>query len=78
MGENQVCRSQVHVTALRCLRVKPKKRGLNRRFKPILWGGAGSHTLPNHVIGKQTVNTSLAKGHHAQTQCTARNFFFSR
>jgi hypothetical protein len=26
------------------------------------------------VIGKQTVNTTLAKGHHAQTQHTAKNF----
>jgi hypothetical protein len=75
MSENQECQSQVHVTALQCLRVKPKKRGLNRRLKPILrGGGAGSHTLANHMIGKQTVNTTLAKGHHAQTRRTARNF----
>jgi hypothetical protein len=30
------------------------------------------------MIGKRTVNTTLAKGHHTQTQHTARNFqFFS-
>jgi hypothetical protein len=63
------------VTALRCPRVKPKKRRLNRQLKPILLGGGvGSHTLPNHVIRKWTVNTTLAKGHHAQTQYTTRNF----
>jgi hypothetical protein len=75
MGENQAYQSQVHVTALWCLRIKPKKRGLNRRLKRILRGGAGSHTLPNHVIGKWTVNMTLVKGYHAQTRQTARNFF---
>ncbi len=40
MNENQACWSQVHVTAFLCLRVKLKKQGLNRRLKPILWGGA--------------------------------------
>jgi hypothetical protein len=39
MGENQACQSHVHVTVLRCLRVKLKKRGLNRGLKPILWEG---------------------------------------
>ncbi len=37
-------------------------------------GGSGSHSLPNHVIGKQMVNTTLPKGPHAQTWRTARNF----
>ncbi len=61
------------MTVLRCLRVKPRKRGLNRPLKPVLQGGGtGSHTLPNHVIG--TVNTTFAKGHHAQTWRTTRNF----
>jgi hypothetical protein len=36
-------------------------------------GGAGSHTLPNHVNGKRMVNMTLAKGHHAQTWRIARN-----
>ncbi len=74
MNENQACQSQVHVTALRCLRVKPGKKGLNRRLMPVHWGvgGTGSHTLPNHVIGKWMVNMTLAKGYHAQTQRTAR------
>ncbi len=63
------------MTALRCLRVKPGKKGLNRRLRPVLRGGTSSHTLPNHVIGKRMVNTSLAKGHHAQTLCTASQFF---
>ncbi len=72
MSENQVCQSQVHVTALRCLSVKPGKKGINRRLRPVL-GGTGSHTLPNYVTGKRTVNTTLAKGNHAQTRCTARN-----
>ncbi len=62
------------MTVFQCLRIKLKKWGLNRRLKQILRGeGAGSHTLPNHVIGKWTVNMTLAKGHHAQTQRTARN-----
>jgi hypothetical protein len=26
---SETCQSQVHVTALRCLRVKPRKKGLN-------------------------------------------------
>ncbi len=75
MSENQECQSQVHVTALWCLRLKPGKKGLNRRLRAVLRGGTGSHTLPNHVIRKQTVNTTLAKGHHAQTQRTAKIFF---
>jgi hypothetical protein len=28
-------------------------------------GGLGSHPTPNHVIGKQTVNMTLVKGHQA-------------
>jgi hypothetical protein len=39
IGENQACQSQVHVTALRCLRVKHKKWELNKRINPILRGG---------------------------------------
>jgi hypothetical protein len=75
MSENQACKLKVHVTALRCLKVKPGKKGLNRRLRPILQGGgAGSHTLTNHVIGKRRDNTTLAKGHHAQTRRTARKF----
>jgi hypothetical protein len=76
MSENQACQSLVHVTALRCLRVKPEKKMLNRRLRPVLWGGGGtgSHTLPNHVIRKRTVDMTIAKGHHAQTQHTARKF----
>jgi hypothetical protein len=61
MSENQACQSQVHVTEFRCLRVKPQKAGLNRRLK----AHAGSHPTPNHVIGKRTVNMTLAKGNHA-------------
>jgi hypothetical protein len=34
---------------------------------PILQGGgAGSHPLPNHVIGKRMVNTTLAIGHQCR------------
>ncbi len=75
MGKNQACQSQVHVTALRCLRVKIKKRGINRRIKPILRGGAGSYTLPNHVIGKRMVNKTLVKaeGSSCSDPGTARN-----
>jgi hypothetical protein len=70
MSENQACQSQVHVIALQCLRVKPRRRGLNRRLKPgQRGGGAGSHTLPNHVTRKGTVKATLARGH----QRTARN-----
>jgi hypothetical protein len=39
VNENQACQSQVHMTALRYLRVKPTRRGLNRRLKPGLQGG---------------------------------------
>ncbi len=75
MSENQVCQSQVHLTALRYLRVKPRRRELNRRPKPGLRGGGlGSHRLPNHMTRKQTVNATLSKGHHAQNRRTARNF----
>ncbi len=74
MSENRVCRSQVHVTAFRCLRVKFKKQGLKRRPRPIQRGGGGSHPTPSHVIGNRTVNTTLGKGHHVPTRCTARNF----
>jgi DNA-binding protein Fis len=41
MGENQACKSQVHGTALQCLRFKLRKWGLNRRLKPVLQGGGG-------------------------------------
>ncbi len=54
MNENQKSQSQVHVTALRCLRFKPGKWGLNSRLLPVLWGrGAGSHTLPNYMTGNE-------------------------
>jgi hypothetical protein len=39
MSENHACQSQVHVTGLRYLRDKPRRRGLNRRFKPGLRRG---------------------------------------
>jgi hypothetical protein len=55
MNENQNSQSQVRVTALRYLRFKPGKRGLNSRFDLSAGGGgrggAGSHTLPNHLTG---------------------------
>jgi hypothetical protein len=66
----------VHVTALQCLRVKPRKTGLNMRLKSVLrGGGAGSHTSPNQVIRKWMVNMTLSKGHYAQTRHTARKYF---
>jgi hypothetical protein len=79
MSENQACQSQIHVTVLRNLRVKPRRRGLNRRLKPGLpgGGGAGSDTLPNNVTRKRTVKVTLARGHHAQTLRTARHFYNS-
>jgi hypothetical protein len=43
---------------------------------PILWWGAGSYPTSGHVTRKRTVNTTLARGHHAETWRTARNFFF--
>jgi hypothetical protein len=51
------------------LRVKRQKMGLNRR--PFAYtavkegGGLDSHPTPNHVIGKRTVNATLAMGHQA-------------
>ncbi len=78
MGDNQACQSQVHVTALWCLRVKPKKQGLNRRLKPILLVlGAGSHTLPNPVIGKRVVNTTHGEGssHSGLAHCQKFSIF---
>jgi hypothetical protein len=71
MSENQACHSQAHVATLRYLKVKPRRRGLNRQLK----GGTGSHTVPNHVIKNQMVNVTLARGHHTQTWRTARNAF---
>jgi hypothetical protein len=54
---------------------KDQRKGLNRLFSAMLQvGGSGSHTLPGHVIRKWMVNTTLARGHPAQTRCTARNF----
>jgi hypothetical protein len=41
---------------------------------PILGGGAGSYPTPGHVTRKRAVNMILARGHHAETQCTAINF----
>jgi hypothetical protein len=38
-------------------------------------GGSGSFPTPGHVTRKLTVNTTLARGHHAETQHTAINFF---
>ncbi len=74
MMKLRMTENQVPVTALRCLKIKPGKKGLNRRLRPVLRrGGTGSQTLPNHVTGKRMVNTTLAKGHRAQTQRTARN-----
>jgi hypothetical protein len=55
MNENQNSQSQVQVTAFQYLRFKPVEGGLN---SPLACpaggggrGGAGSHTLPNHVTG---------------------------
>jgi hypothetical protein len=48
MGENQACQSQVHVSELQCLKVKPKKGGLNRRLKHVLLGGG--LVLTHHLI----------------------------
>jgi hypothetical protein len=73
MNENQVCQSQVHVTARRHLISKPGKRGLNSRLRPVLWGGGIVLTLPNRDW-KRTVNMTLAKGDHTKTWRTARNF----
>jgi hypothetical protein len=58
-------KKEVHVTALRYLRVKPRRRGLNRRLKPGLRGGTGSPTLPNHVTRKRTVNATFARSYYA-------------
>jgi hypothetical protein len=41
MSENQLCQSEVHVTAFWCLRIKPQKAGLNRRLKVHFAGGGG-------------------------------------
>ncbi len=77
MGENQACQSQVHMTALRYLRVQRRMRELNRRLKPVLQrGGTCSLTVPNHVIRQRMVNVTLASGHHAHprhTSCPSRN-----
>ncbi len=66
MSENQLCQSQVNMIAFRCLRVESQKAGLNRQLKAHTAGeGAGFHRTPNHVKGKRIINTTLAKGHHA-------------
>jgi hypothetical protein len=41
MNENQNSQSQVHVTALQCLRFKPGKRGLSSRSDLSAGGGGG-------------------------------------
>jgi hypothetical protein len=41
MSENQACQSQVHVTAFRCLRVKPKKAGNKQATQAHTAGGLG-------------------------------------
>jgi hypothetical protein len=53
MNENQNSKSQVRATALRYLRFKPGKRGLNSPLTCPAGGGrgGGSHTLPNHMSG---------------------------
>jgi hypothetical protein len=48
MSENQVCQSQVHVTARRYLIFKPEKRGLNSRLRPVLLGGG--MVLTHYII----------------------------
>jgi hypothetical protein len=75
MKENQLCRSQVHVTVFRGLRVRHQKVGLNRHSMPILqWGwGAGTHQTPNQVIWKQTVKTQHLPWVIRLTWRTARN-----
>jgi hypothetical protein len=42
MNENQVCQSQVHVTARWYLIFKPRKRGLNSWLRPVLLGHYGT------------------------------------
>jgi hypothetical protein len=49
MSEKQSCQSQIHVTAFRCLRVRPQKVGLNRRLKAHTVGGGGL-VLIQHLI----------------------------
>jgi hypothetical protein len=41
ISEDQVCQSQVHVTARRYLIFKPGKQGLNSWPRPVLRGGGG-------------------------------------
>ncbi len=49
MSENRLCQSQVYVTAVRSLRVKPQKAGLNRRLKAHT-AGEGGLVLTQHLI----------------------------
>jgi hypothetical protein len=65
ISENQSCQSQVHVKGFWGLRVRRQKVGLNRQLKPHTAGGVWFSPTPNHMIGKWTVNMTLAKGHHA-------------
>ncbi len=56
--------------------IKPGKRGLNSRLKPILQGGGvGSHTLPNHVTGNGW-STRYSRWVIKPTRRTAKNFLF--
>ncbi len=52
---------------------KPGKRGLNSRLRPVLRGGNGSHTLPNHVTGNGR-STRYSRWVIKPTLRTARNF----
>jgi hypothetical protein len=64
INENQNSQSQVRATALRYLRFKPGKQGLN---SPLTCpaggageqGGADSHTLPNQVTGNGCLTRHL-------------------
>ncbi len=54
---------------------KPGKRGLNSQLRPVLRGGDGSHTLPNHVTGNGR-STQYSQWVIKPTRRTARNFLF--
>jgi hypothetical protein len=70
MNENQNSQEQVHVTAVRCLRFNPGKRGLNSRFHLSAGGGGGGGWLKHNnkkIDWKWKVKTTHAKGKHADT-----------
>jgi hypothetical protein len=67
MSENQACQSQVHVTVLRYLRVKPRRRGLNKQLKAGLRGG-GVNWFPQITQSRDQETDSQCDNHEGSSR----------